>query len=111
MANQNGNSESINLDDLAVMMRQQFDDVQKQFDELSRKIDERPTIAQIGLKLDNMEKRLKEDLGQKPIGRDRILNTKTDTVAIKLNEKQIFTKKDVLDIRTITPVAVLPFMD
>jgi hypothetical protein len=132
---QKGNSrkKSITLDDLAAMMKHEFDEIGGKFDKIDGKFDKmenrfdaleaeikkRPTIEQvdlkfqdfrkqIGLKLDNMEARLKEELGEKPLQRDRVLNIKTDTVAHKLGAKSVFTADDVRDVERIAPVAVSP---
>ena len=133
---QNGTSKNngkpITLNDLAIMVKNGFDEVGNKFDEVGHKFDEvgnkiesinkrlstlesqvskidsLPTREQIDNKLANMEARLKEDLGEKPMQRDRVLNTKTDTVAQKLGNKSVFTTDDIHDIARISPFAVRP---
>ncbi|MEW6610652.1 MAG: hypothetical protein AB1352_03465 [Patescibacteria group bacterium] len=116
------NQRSVTLDDLATMVKKGFDEMDDKFDGLNskfeglnskfqgleQKVDQRPTLAQIDLKLQNMEHRLKEDLGEKPLERDRVLNTKTNTVAHKLGHKAVFTAEEVKEIEHISPVAVSP---
>jgi len=99
---------STTVDDLAAMTARGFDKMQGKLKILEKKNDQRPTLEQIELKFQNFEKRLTENIGDKPMERDRVLNTKTDTVASKLGDKSIFSSDDVRHVASISPFAVNP---
>ncbi len=75
---------------------------------LRTELQKRPTLAQIDMKLANMENRLVEKLGDKPLERDRVLDKKTNRVAQKLSDKEVFDRHDVFEIEQISPLAVAP---
>ncbi len=85
-----------------------FEGLNGKFEGLNAELQKRPTFKQIDLKLTNMENRLLEKLGDKPLERDRILDKKTNRVAQKLSDKEVFDSQDVFEIERITPVAVAP---
>ncbi len=89
-------------------MQEQIDGLNGKFEGLNAELQKRPTFEQIDLKLTNMENRLLEKLGDKPLERDRILDKKTNRVAQKLSDKEVFDSQDVFEIERITPVAVAP---
>ncbi|MEW6610631.1 MAG: hypothetical protein AB1352_03360 [Patescibacteria group bacterium] len=98
----------VTLEDLAAMVKDGFDETSNRLSALEQEIKQRPTLEQIGLKLQNMENRLKTELADKPLERDRVLNNKTNTVAYKLGDKSIFTADDIREVERLSPVAVNP---
>lgn len=66
----------------------------------------KPSLAQIQFMFDQQRKYILQDVTEPSIKRDKKLNLKTDTVAVKLETKKVFTKKDIKDIKLIAPLAV-----
>jgi len=101
------------VDDLAILTKQEFDVVGQKFDVISQKfetleqkIDRRPTFAEIQSKLDAMEDRLREEITDKPLERDKTLDHKGNTIASKLHSRDMFSRDDVSEIEHISPFPV-----
>lgn len=105
----------LTIDDLAAMLKIQFDEVNKQFDEVNKQFEwvkkelaTKPSQHHVDARFDTLEKKINELAVEPSIRRDRTLNDKTNTVAHKLTDKSIFDSSDVSEIERISPVAVNP---
>jgi len=115
MKNKPSSSSKITLDDLARMMKRQFDGIDDRFDKIDRrfdtleaKVDTKPSQHHVDSRFKHIEDVVIAKINESSIIRERMLNDKTNAVARKLKDKKVFTNADVQEIAHISPVAVSP---
>ena len=88
-------------------VQDQFKDIHKEFAEVKNEISKRPTEMTIQDNFDKLESRLREDIGESIKGM-RVLDDKNNLTAEMLEEKKVFDKDDIKQIKNLSPFAVSP---